>query len=73
MVCSGDFYDGKRQAARYVFRYELPRTAPQLDLLVSLDRTTLAMRDSWFWLASRWLDCDEPPDLDLHPADRGCA
>jgi len=25
----GDFYDGKRQAARYFFRYELPRTAPQ--------------------------------------------
>jgi hypothetical protein len=45
---SGDFYDGKRQAARYFFRYELPRTAPQLDLLESLDRTTLQMRDSWF-------------------------
>ncbi|ART73158.1 acyl-CoA dehydrogenase [Mycobacterium dioxanotrophicus] len=44
----GDFYDGKRQAARYFFRYELPRTAPQLDLLESLDRTTLDMRDSWF-------------------------
>ncbi|WP_319453050.1 MULTISPECIES: acyl-CoA dehydrogenase [unclassified Mycobacterium] len=45
---SGDFYDGKRQAARYFFRYELPRTAPQLDLLESLDRTTLDMRDAWF-------------------------
>jgi alkylation response protein AidB-like acyl-CoA dehydrogenase len=45
---SGDFYDGKRQAARYFFRYELPRTAPQLDLLASLDRTTLDMRDAWF-------------------------
>jgi alkylation response protein AidB-like acyl-CoA dehydrogenase len=45
---SGDFYDGKRQAARYFFRYELPRTAPQLDLLESLDRTTLDMRDGWF-------------------------
>ena len=45
---SGDFYDGKRQAARYFFRYELPRTAPQFDLLESLDRTTLEMRDSWF-------------------------
>ena len=44
----GDFYDGKRQAARYFFRYELPKTAPQLDLLESLDRTTLEMRDSWF-------------------------
>jgi len=45
---SGDFYDGKRQAARYFFRYELPRTAPQLDLLQTLDRTTLEMRDGWF-------------------------
>jgi hypothetical protein len=45
---SGDFYDGERQAARYFFRYELPKTAPQLDLLASLDRTTLEMRDSWF-------------------------
>jgi alkylation response protein AidB-like acyl-CoA dehydrogenase len=44
----GDFYEGKRQAARYFFRYELPKTAPQLDLLASLDRTTLEMRDSWF-------------------------
>ena len=43
-----DFHDGKRQAARYFFRYELPKTAPQLDLLESLDRTTLQMRDSWF-------------------------
>ncbi|MET0451721.1 MAG: acyl-CoA dehydrogenase [Mycobacterium sp.] len=45
---SGDFYDGKRQAARYFFRYELPRTAPQLDLLAGLDRTTMEMRDAWF-------------------------
>ncbi|MGE2691916.1 acyl-CoA dehydrogenase [Mycolicibacterium pulveris] len=44
----GDFYDGKRAAGRYFFRYELPKTAPQLDLLESLDRTTLDMRDSWF-------------------------
>lgn len=45
---SGDFYDGKRQAARYFFRYELPKTAPQLELLASLDRTTVEMRDGWF-------------------------
>jgi alkylation response protein AidB-like acyl-CoA dehydrogenase len=45
---TGDFYDGKRQAARYFFRYELPKTAPQLDLLESLDRTTLDMRSAWF-------------------------
>lgn len=30
---TGDFYDGKRQAGRYFFRYELPKTGPQLDLL----------------------------------------
>jgi alkylation response protein AidB-like acyl-CoA dehydrogenase len=45
---AGDFYDGKRQAARYFFRSELPKTGPQLDLLAALDRTTLDMRDSWF-------------------------
>jgi alkylation response protein AidB-like acyl-CoA dehydrogenase len=45
---TGDFYDGKRAAARYFYRYELPKTAPQLELLASLDRTTLEMRDSWF-------------------------
>ncbi len=46
--CSGDFYDGKRQAARFFYRYELPKTAPQLDLLESLDRTTMDMRDEWY-------------------------
>lgn len=45
---SGDFYEGKRFAARYFFGYELPRTGPQLDLLLSLDRTTLEMRDGCF-------------------------
>ncbi|HET9033220.1 MAG TPA: acyl-CoA dehydrogenase [Dokdonella sp.] len=44
----GDFYDGKRAAARYFFRWELPRVGPQLDLLASLDRTTLDMQDAWF-------------------------
>ncbi|MGK2866585.1 MAG: acyl-CoA dehydrogenase [Mycobacterium sp.] len=44
----GDFYEGKRQAARFFFRYELPKTAAQLDLLESLDRTTLEMADGWF-------------------------
>jgi hypothetical protein len=37
----GAFYEGKRTAARYFFRYELPRTGPQFDLLESLDRTTV--------------------------------
>ena len=45
---SGDFYDGKRLAARYFFRYELPKVGPQLDLLASLDRTTLDMNPAWF-------------------------
>ncbi|MFG3714589.1 acyl-CoA dehydrogenase [Micromonospora sp. NPDC047730] len=43
-----DLHAGKRQAARYFFRFELPRTGPQFDLLESLDRTTLEMRDDWF-------------------------
>ncbi len=45
---SGDFYDGKRQAARYFFGYELPKVDAQLALLSSLDRTTLDMNPSWF-------------------------
>jgi len=45
---AGDFYAGKRQACRYFFRWELPRTAAQFALLDSLDDTTLAMRDAWF-------------------------
>jgi hypothetical protein len=44
----GDFYDGKRAAAEYFFTWELPKTGPQLDLLASLNRTTLDMQDSWF-------------------------
>ena len=42
------FYAGKRQAARFFFRRELPRVDPTLDLLDGLDRTTLDMRDEWF-------------------------
>ncbi|MEO9329867.1 acyl-CoA dehydrogenase [Gordonia aurantiaca] len=45
---TGDFYDGKRAAAQYFFRYELPKTGPQLDLLAALDRTTLDVEPSWF-------------------------
>jgi alkylation response protein AidB-like acyl-CoA dehydrogenase len=45
---AGPFYDGKRQACRYFFRWELPRTAAQFDLLARVDDTTLAMRDEWF-------------------------
>jgi alkylation response protein AidB-like acyl-CoA dehydrogenase len=43
-----DFYRGKLQACRYFFRYELPRTAEQNELLRSLDPTCLEMRDAWF-------------------------
>jgi alkylation response protein AidB-like acyl-CoA dehydrogenase len=39
----GTFYDGKRAAARYFFRYELPKTGPQFDLLCALDRTTVEL------------------------------
>jgi alkylation response protein AidB-like acyl-CoA dehydrogenase len=45
---TGAFYAGKRQAAQYFFRYELPKTGPQLELLESMDRTTLEMHDDWF-------------------------
>ncbi len=44
----GAFYDGKRQAASWFIRCELPRTEPQLDLLERLDRTHLDMDPAWF-------------------------
>ena len=44
----GDFYDGKRAAARYFYRWELPKTAAQFDLLAALDRTTLDADPAWF-------------------------
>ena len=44
----GDFYEGKRAAAHYFYRYELPRTGPQFDLLADLDRTTLDADPNWF-------------------------
>jgi hypothetical protein len=42
------FYAGKRHATRYFFRFELPRTGPQFDLLDSLDVTTVEMAEDWF-------------------------
>ena len=45
---TGEFYEGKRAAARFFFRYELPKVGPQLDLLASLDRTTLDVEEAWF-------------------------
>ncbi|MFF2629870.1 acyl-CoA dehydrogenase [Kitasatospora griseola] len=42
------FHHGKRQAARYFFRVELPRTGPQFDLLDALDRTAADTPSEWF-------------------------
>lgn len=42
-----DLRQGKRAAARYFYRYELPRTGPQLDLLDTLDRTTVDLDNNW--------------------------
>jgi hypothetical protein len=51
LVALGDrddaFARGKRSAARYFRTYELPQVAPQLDLLASLDRTTVDLDPSW--------------------------
>ncbi len=35
------FYEGKLAAARYFYRYELPKVIPSLELVASLDRTAL--------------------------------
>ena len=43
-----DFYLGKLAACRFFFAFELPKVGPMLDLLASLDDTTLTMRDAWF-------------------------
>lgn len=43
----GAFYRGKRRAAEYFHRWELPKTGPMLDLLESLDRTVLDTDPSW--------------------------
>jgi alkylation response protein AidB-like acyl-CoA dehydrogenase len=43
-----DFYRGKLQACRFYFQWELPKVQPQLDLLASIDTTTLDMQDAWF-------------------------
>src|SRR3954452_10953177 len=44
---STPFYEGKRQAARYFWRWELPRVDAQFDLLESLDRTVLDPPANW--------------------------
>ncbi|HEU4776764.1 MAG TPA: acyl-CoA dehydrogenase [Telluria sp.] len=43
-----NFYHGKLQACRYFFQWELPKVPQQLDLLASIDTTTLDMQDAWF-------------------------
>ncbi|GGC92995.1 acyl-CoA dehydrogenase [Undibacterium terreum] len=43
-----DFYAGKLQACKYFFHWELPKVHQQLDLLASIDTTTLEMQDAWF-------------------------
>jgi alkylation response protein AidB-like acyl-CoA dehydrogenase len=44
----GNFYHGKWQACRYFFLYELPKVDAMLELVESLDTTTLDMQDLWF-------------------------
>jgi alkylation response protein AidB-like acyl-CoA dehydrogenase len=43
-----NFRRGKLQACRYFYQWELPKVHQQLDLLASLDTTTLDMQDAWF-------------------------
>jgi alkylation response protein AidB-like acyl-CoA dehydrogenase len=43
-----DFYQGKLAACAYFFRWELPRTRHQNELLNNLDRTCYEMQDAWF-------------------------
>ncbi|MDI6103196.1 acyl-CoA dehydrogenase [Actinoplanes sp. NEAU-A12] len=43
----GDFYRGKRLAARYFVTHELPRVGPMLDLLDSGDTLLRDMDDAW--------------------------
>lgn len=43
-----DFARGKRHAARWFLRWELPRVDAWLDRLADLDDTALTMRDQWF-------------------------
>ena len=45
---SSDFAHGKLATARYVARWELPRSAARAGLLQSLDDTLIDMQDTWF-------------------------
>ncbi|MFP5369660.1 MAG: acyl-CoA dehydrogenase [Actinomycetes bacterium] len=42
-----DFHEGKRQAARFFWRWELPTVHRRFDLLESLDRTVLDTSPAW--------------------------
>ena len=42
------FYHGKWQACRYFYIFELPKVVPMLELLESLDTTTLDTDTAWF-------------------------
>ncbi|GAA3156803.1 acyl-CoA dehydrogenase [Blastococcus jejuensis] len=46
-TAESDFHHGKRQAARYFWRWELPRVHHRFDLLESLDRTVLDTPPNW--------------------------
>ncbi len=45
---SDDFHRGKFMACQYFIRWELPKVRPMLNLLDSIDTTTLDMKDQWF-------------------------
>jgi alkylation response protein AidB-like acyl-CoA dehydrogenase len=47
-VAERDFYDGKMQACRYFYRWEMPKVSTMLALLESIDTTVLDMQPSWF-------------------------
>ena len=42
------FYEGKTQACRFFFRWELPRISAWCDLLDPVDTTCLDMAEAWF-------------------------
>ncbi|MGY1691091.1 acyl-CoA dehydrogenase [Geodermatophilus sp. SYSU D01105] len=44
---TSDLHQGKRAAARFFHRYELPKVHTHLDLLESLDRTVLDTDEAW--------------------------
>jgi butyryl-CoA dehydrogenase len=46
-TADSDFHEGKRQTARYFWRWELPRVHHRFDLLESLDRTVLDTPQRW--------------------------